>query len=160
MSAAVIDAHAGVPGAGVADDSTMVMVLGTSACYMVNSQKAREIEGVAGIVQDGIIPGLVGYETGQSAVGDLFGWLCHLTSQPLEQLEKEAHMTTSPGADGVLVVDHFNGCRTPLMDGSMQGSIHGMTLHTTPAVLYRGAASSHSISPPFFSEWLASKIWI
>ena len=53
----------------------MVLVLGTSACYMVNGTAERMVPGVAGVVQDGILPGLVGYETGQSAVGDLFGWL-------------------------------------------------------------------------------------
>ena len=37
VSAAIIDAHAGVPGSGVADSGTMVLVLGTSACHMINA---------------------------------------------------------------------------------------------------------------------------
>ena len=31
-------------------------------------------EGMCGVVEDGIIPGLFGYEAGQSAVGDIFAW--------------------------------------------------------------------------------------
>lgn len=38
------------------------------------------------------------------------------------------------------MVDHLNGCRTPLMDGSRTGAVHGLTLNTTPAQLYRAAA--------------------
>ena len=62
VSASVIDAHAGVPGAGVGAAGSMVLVLGTSACYMVNGTAERMVPGVAGVVQDGILPGLVGYE--------------------------------------------------------------------------------------------------
>ena len=35
VSAAVIDAHSAVPGVGVGDPNVMVLVLGTSSCYMV-----------------------------------------------------------------------------------------------------------------------------
>ena len=32
------------------------------------------VEGMCGVVEDGIIPGLFGYEAGQSGVGDIFAW--------------------------------------------------------------------------------------
>jgi len=66
VSAAVIDAHAGVPGSGAAEPGTLVMVMGTSSCHMLNAVENRYVPGVAGIVEGGILPGLVGYETGQS----------------------------------------------------------------------------------------------
>jgi L-ribulokinase len=37
----------------------------------------------------------------------------------------------------VLCLDWLNGCRTPLMDGSLTGAFTGLTLHHTPAHLYR-----------------------
>jgi len=43
----------------------------------------------------------------------------------------------NPGADGVLCVDWLNGCRTPLMNGSLTGMFTGLTLSHTPAHLYR-----------------------
>ena len=73
VSTAIIDAHSGVPGAGVAAPSTMVMVLGTSSCHMLNSRTEAMAAGVSG-VEDGILPGYFGYETGQSSVGDAFAW--------------------------------------------------------------------------------------
>ncbi|WP_175596891.1 hypothetical protein [Bacillus sp. MRMR6] len=48
------------------------------------TQEARALEGVCGIVENGIIPGYVSYETGQVAVGDSFAWYLrrrHLTER-------------------------------------------------------------------------------
>jgi L-ribulokinase len=137
VSAAIIDAHAGVPGAGAAEPDTFVMVLGTSSCHMLNSTEDRFVPGVAGIVRDGILPGFVGYETGQAAVGDAFDWLRRLTGQrDLDALSKDA-AAVPPGADGVLCLDWFNGCRTPLMDGALTGAFTGLALRHSPAHLYR-----------------------
>ena len=52
----------------------MVMVMGTSICHMVLGERELEVEGMCGVVEDGILPGYYGYEAGQSAVGDIFGW--------------------------------------------------------------------------------------
>jgi L-ribulokinase len=137
VSAAIIDAHAGVPGAGAAEPGTLVMVLGTSSCHMLNSEEERFVPGVAGIVRDGILPGFYGYETGQAAVGDAFDWLRRFTGQRDFAKLSEAAAALPPGADGVLCMDWFNGCRTPLMDHALTGAFTGLTLHHQPAHLYR-----------------------
>lgn len=137
VSAAIIDAHAGVPGAGAADPGTLVMVLGTSSCHMLNSTEYRLVPGVAGIVSGGILPGYYGYETGQAAVGDAFDWLRRLVGQRnFDQLTAEA-TKLPPGADGVRCLDWLNGCRTPLMNGHLRGGFSGLSLYHTPAHFYR-----------------------
>ena len=136
VSAAVIDAHAGVPGAGVATDSTLVLVMGTSSCHMMNSTVERIAPGVAGVVRDGILPGFFGYETGQASVGDAFAWLVKLCGISHEEATARA-ATLPPGSGGVLALDWLNGCRTPLMDGRLSGAFVGMTLGTRPEQLYR-----------------------
>lgn len=137
VSAAIIDAHAGVPGAGADTPGTLVMVMGTSSCHMLNSTVSRDIRGVAGIVKDGILPGYFGYETGQAAVGDALDWLRRISGQPnFKKLGDEAE-TIPAGSDGVLCVDWFNGCRTPLMDPHVKGAFTGLALHHRPAHLYR-----------------------
>jgi len=137
VSAAVIDAHAGVPGAGAADPGTLVMVMGTSSCHMLNSDAGPDVPGVAGVVRDGILPGYFGYETGQAAVGDAFDWLRRLSG--LRDLGALGRLAGSipAGADGVRCVDWFNGCRTPLMDGSLRGAFTGLALHHSAGHLYR-----------------------
>jgi L-ribulokinase len=137
LSAAIIDAHAGVPGAGAGEPGTLVMVMGTSSCHMLNSEVLRDIPGVAGVVKDGILPGYFGYETGQAAVGDAFDWLRRLTGQPDFAALSAAAAELPPGAGGVRCVDWFNGCRTPRMDGSLRGAFSGLSLHHGPAHLHR-----------------------
>lgn len=136
VAAAIIDAHAAVPGVGAASPGTLVMVLGTSSCHMLNATIERDVPGVAGMVAGGILPGLVGYETGQAAVGDAFAWLRKLLGlDSFEGLTADA-MRLPPGAEGVRCVDWMNGCRTPLMDGNLRGMFAGLGLNHGPAHLY------------------------
>jgi L-ribulokinase len=137
VSASTIDAHAGVPGAGVAEPNALVMVLGTSSCHMFNAREERLFPGVAGVVDGGILPGLFGYETGQAAVGDAFDWLRRTTgAEDFRKLDAAA-AAIPPGAEGVLAIDWLNGCRTPLMDGRLKGAFLGLSLSHEPAHLYR-----------------------
>jgi L-ribulokinase len=136
VSTAIIDAHAGVPGAGVAAPSTLVMVMGTSSCHMLNSRVEQLVPGVAGVVEDGILPGYFGYETGQASVGDAFAWVSKILGQSHDVLSREA-ASVAPGSGGVMAIDWLNGCRTPLMDGRLTGGFIGVSLGTTPGQLYR-----------------------
>ena len=154
VSAAIIDAHAGVPGAGAAEPGTLVLVMGTSSCHMLNSEFERSVAGVAGVVKDGILPGFYGYETGQAAVGDAFDWLRKLTGQrDFATLSREA-ATLPPGAAGVRCVEWFNGCRTPLMDGSLAGAFTGLALHHRPAHLYRALLEASAFGLRWIVELL------
>lgn len=154
VSAAIIDAHAGVPGAGVGAPDNLVMVLGTSGCHMLLSQVERHIPGVAGIVRDGILPGYVGYETGQAAMGDAFDLVRRLTRHEDFQHLDRAAATLTPGADGVLCLDWFNGCRTPLMDASLAGAFLGLSLSHGPEHLYRAALEASA----FGLRWIVDTL--
>jgi L-ribulokinase len=137
VSAAIIDAHAAVPGVGAAEPGTLVMILGTSACHMLNATEEKLVPGVAGVVKDGILPGLFGYETGQAAVGDACDWLRRLVGHATFEGLDRAAARVAPGADGVRCLDWFNGCRTPLMDGSLTAVFTGLALRHHPGHLYR-----------------------
>jgi L-ribulokinase len=137
VSTAIIDAHAAVPGVGAAEPGALVMVMGTSSCHMLNSIQGIPVQGIAGLVEGGVLPGLFGYETGQAAVGDAFAWLAQLLGQTGFESLANAAAQLPPGADGVTCIDWINGCRTPLMDGRLKGAFAGLSLSTTPAHLYR-----------------------
>lgn len=154
ISAATIDAHSAVPGVGAAEPGTLVMVLGTSSCHMLNAKTGNPVSGVAGIVEGGILPGLFGYETGQAAVGDAFAWLLKLLNlDSFDALAEEA-MRLPPGADGVMCLDWMNGCRTPLMDGSLRGAFTGLALHHGPAHLYRALLEASAFGLRWIVELL------
>ncbi|PHQ37101.1 ribulokinase [Rhodopirellula bahusiensis] len=154
VSAAIIDAHAGVPGVGAAEPGTLVMVLGTSSCHMLNATKMVEMPGVAGVVEGGILPGLFGYETGQAAVGDAFAWLLKLLNrESFDDLAKDA-MSLPPGAEGVACLDWLNGCRTPLMDGSVRGAFTGLGMQHGPAHLYLALMEASAFGVRWIVEML------
>jgi L-ribulokinase len=136
VSAAIIDAHSAVPGVGAAEPGTLVMVLGTSSCHMLNATVMAEVAGVAGIVDGGILPGMFGYETGQAAVGDAFAWLRRLLGLESFDTIAAASRQLPPGADGVQCLDWMNGCRTPLMNGALRGTFTGLGLEHGPQHLY------------------------
>lgn len=136
VATAIIDAHAGVPGAGVAGEGTLVMVMGTSSCHMLNSKIEKLASGVAGVVEDGILPGYFGYETGQASVGDAFAWLVETFGLSHREMSERATLL-SHGSAGVMALDWLNGCRTPLMDGKLSGAFIGLGLNTRPEQMYR-----------------------
>jgi L-ribulokinase len=144
-----IDAHASVPATGVAEPGTMVAVMGTSACHMVLSSRLSPAEGIAGVVEDGIIPGYFGYEAGQAAVGDLFAWYTRQAVPPeihdrARQTSRSVHEVLEadaarlrPGQSGLLALDWWNGNRSILVDAELSGLLVGLTLATRPSDIYR-----------------------
>jgi L-ribulokinase len=128
--------------------------MGTSSCHMINHRDEFLIPGVAGVVDGGILPGYFGYETGQAAVGDAFDWLRRVTgSKNFQQLDARA-AALPPGAEGVLCMDWLNGCRTPLMDGSLAGAFTGLTLNHDAGHLYRALLEASAFGLRWIAELL------
>lgn len=144
-----VDAHVSVPAMGVTAPGKLVMTMGTSICSLLLGDKEVEVEGMCGVVEDGIIPGLYGYEAGQPAVGDLFAWFVNnAVSSSVENDAQLAGMTTHqwleqkaaayrPGETGLLALDWWNGNRSVLVDTDLSGLMIGMSLKTKPEEIYR-----------------------
>jgi L-ribulokinase len=149
VSAATIDAHAGVPGCGVGSPGKMVMIMGTSSCQMVMTKRAHFFNGFAGIVKDGILPGYYGYEYGQSAVGDIFAWFIEnaVPYQYYQEAEsrglglyallEEKAAGLMPGENDLVALDWQNGNRSILMNANLRGVVTGYSLRTKPEAIYR-----------------------
>ncbi|MDP4097775.1 ribulokinase [Paenibacillus sp. P96] len=144
-----VDAHAAVPAVGVVTPGKLVMAMGTSICHMLLGEEEKEVEGMCGVVENGIIPGYYGYEAGQSAVGDIFAWFVeHGVPESVKQeadaegisvhalLERKA-AAYKPGETGLLALDWWNGNRSVLVDTNLTGLIVGFTLLTKPEEIYR-----------------------
>jgi len=135
------DAHLGAVGAGIGR-GTLVKIIGTSTCdLMVSPLDAdiADVPGLCGIVPESVLPGQFGMEAGQSAVGDIFNWFVEVVKpagKGHRELTAEAERLR-PGESGLLVLDWHNGNRTVLVDQRLTGLIVGLTLHTTPAEIYR-----------------------
>jgi L-ribulokinase len=139
-----VDSFASVPGAGVSDSGTFVSVIGTSICDMVVHPQEIRLPGITGVVKDGILPGLYGYEAGQAAVGDMLAWFVRQLAPPGSShvaLERQA-ADLKPGETGLVALDWWNGNRTVLADADLTGVICGLTLHSTPEHIYRALLES------------------
>ena len=138
-----VDSFVSVPGAGVEHPGAFVMVVGTSICDMVVDQREVRLPGITGVVKDGILPGLYGYEAGQAAAGDMLAWFVSSLAgeRSYEELEQAA-AKFGPGETGLVALDWWNGNRTILADADLTGVICGLTLQTTVEQTYRALLES------------------
>ncbi|MEU8271401.1 ribulokinase [Sphaerisporangium sp. NPDC049002] len=144
-----VDAHVTAAAADAVRPGQMVAIMGTSTCHVMSSDRLAEVPGMCGVVRDGIVPGLWGYEAGQSGVGDIFAWFAE-TSVPASYTERAAglgltvheYLTSlasaqKVGAHGLVALDWHNGNRSVLVDHNLSGVIVGQTLATRPEDVYR-----------------------
>jgi len=144
-----VDAHVSVPAVTVTEPGKMVMIMGTSICHMMVDKNLHSIPGMCGVVKGGILPGYYGYEAGQSAVGDIFGWFVKncIPSEYFKQANKrrinvhrileEKASSLKAGESGLLALDWWNGNRSILVDADLSGLLLGTTLETKPEEIYR-----------------------
>jgi len=152
VAAASIDAHAAAPAAGISSPGEMLMIMGTSSCQMMLDREERCFKGLCGVVKDGVLPGFYGYEAGQCAVGDIFQWVIDevVPKKYFDLAEQEglnifAYMSKQAELcqdEHVVALDWWNGCRSPLMNGSLKGAIGGLTLKTTAVEIFKAAVES------------------
>src|SRR5919112_2316219 len=144
-----VDAHVTAPAAQAVEPGQMVAIMGTSTCHVMSSQVLAEVPGMCGVVDGGIVPGLWGYEAGQSGVGDIFGWFVD-TCVPPPYVEEAARLDRSVhehltelaaaqavGEHGLLALDWHLGNRSVLVDHELSGLVLGQTLSTRPEDTYR-----------------------
>lgn len=149
VAIANVDAHVSVPPATVTEPGRMVIIMGTSNCHMVLGTEERLVPGMCGYVEDGIVPGLFGYEAGQSCVGDHFAWFVENCvpgryekeaaerGMDIHELLEEKAAKLKPGESGLVALDWWNGNRSVLVDVDLTGMLVGATLATKPEEIYR-----------------------
>jgi L-ribulokinase len=149
VAIANVDAHVSVPAATVTEVGRMVIIMGTSNCHMVLGEEEKRVPGMCGVVEDGIIPGLFGFEAGQSCVGDHFAWFvdncvpaayereAQGKGVSLHQLLERKAAQLKVGESGLLALDWWNGNRSTLVDVDLTGMLLGATLATRPEEIYR-----------------------
>jgi L-ribulokinase len=141
--------------------------MGTSTCDIVVGPKPEGpealVKGICGQVDGSVIPGMIGYEAGQSAFGDVYAWFKKVLTWPLETIlptlatetsldlreltetiadrimpELEKRATEIQAKETTLVaLDWINGRRTPDANQRLKGAISGLTLGTDAPRIFK-----------------------
>ncbi|XAZ31107.1 ribulokinase [Paenarthrobacter ureafaciens] len=144
-----VDAHVCAPAANAVEPDQLVAIMGTSTCHVMNGDALREVPGMCGVVDGGIVDGLWGYEAGQSGVGDIFGWFTKNGVPPeyhqaasaqgvsVHEYLTELAEKQEIGQHGLIALDWHSGNRSVLVDHELSGVVVGQTLATKPEDTYR-----------------------
>jgi ribulokinase len=130
------DAFIGMPGLGVAQPGQLALITGSSHLLLGVSAHPLFADGLWGTYPDAVYPGRHIIEGGQTSTGSILNWLKRLAGGnfDLAVLNHEA-ARLEPGCDGLLVLDHFQGNRTPYVDALSRGALVGLTLsHQLPHI--------------------------
>ncbi|MET9230162.1 ribulokinase [Lentzea sp. NPDC003310] len=149
VSVGNVDAHVTAPAAQAVEPGQMVAIMGTSTCHVMSGAELREVPGMCGVVDGGIVPGLWGYEAGQSGVGDIFAWFLRNQVPPeyhdeaesrgitVHELLSELAAAQQVGEHGLVALDWHSGNRSVLVDHELSGVVVGQTLATKAEDVYR-----------------------
>jgi L-ribulokinase len=166
VAVGAFDAHMGAIGGGIAP-GRLVKVIGTSGLDMLVEPRTggpeQVVAGICGQVDGSILPGMTGYEAGQSAFGDVFAWFAHLLAWPLEALLPTLEVADGPtraalaaaAAERILpaleraaaelppepspavALDWLNGRRTPDANQRLKAAVAGLSLGTDAPRVFR-----------------------
>lgn len=144
-----VDAHVTAPAAQAVEPGQMVAIMGTSTCHVMSADVLREVPGMCGVVDGGIVAGRWGYEAGQSGVGDIFGWFVdnavpasYVAAADAAGESVHEHLTRLAadqgiGEHGLVALDWHSGNRSVLVDHELSGLVVGLTLASRPEDVYR-----------------------
>lgn len=144
-----VDGHIGSIGLNVVQPGRTALITGSSHILMGLTEEEINRQGLFGGYPDVTVPGLYLIEAGQVSTGSILKWFKEnfLTESYYRDAEKAntsiyERMNTLAcnipvGCEGLVLLDYWQGNRTPLTDPKARGAIWGLSLTHTPVHIYR-----------------------
>lgn len=142
------DAFVAQVGLNVVTPGKVALITGSS--HLVLGQSAVELHapGIWGAYTDAVIPGQYTVEGGQTSSGSIMKWFkdqfCGTWAREAEEQGRDTYDILNeqaaripPGSEGLIVLDHWQGNRTPHTDPESRGVIWGFSLRHSPAHVAR-----------------------
>ena len=142
------DALVGMIGLNVVNPGQLAFITGSSHLALGLTKQAFHKKGIFGTYPNAVIRGLHTVEGGQISTGSIIQWF---KSHFLQGLQEEAATRDMSiyelmgqkaaeiqiGSEGLIVLDSFQGNRTPLVDSNLRGAIWGLSLRHRPEHIFR-----------------------
>jgi ribulokinase len=142
------DAFIGLLGQGVTQPGDMGVIMGSSNVLSALAVDEFHFPGIFGGFPEALVPGLNLVEAGQVSTGSILSWFKRNFCQglaaeadakglsPYQLLDQEA-AAVPLGAEGLIVLDYFQGNRTPHTDSAARGAIWGLSLQSSRGHVFR-----------------------
>jgi ribulose kinase len=122
----------------VTEPGEIALITGSSHLQLGVAARPVHAPGLWGTYMDAVYLDKPIIERGQTSTGSVIAWFKrHFASNATFDALNEEAATIEPGCEGPVVLDHFQGNRTPYTDALSRGAITGLTLKHTPAHVYR-----------------------
>ncbi len=140
-----VDAYVGNIGLGVIEPGKIALITGSSHLILGFTDKYNyDKQGVFGPYPDNLVKGTGLVEGGQTSSGSIVSWFKNNFCKDMDMSGEGAYTVLNreaakiaPGSDGLLVLDWWQGNRTPYTDPNLRGMIYGLSLGHTQAHLFR-----------------------
>ena len=141
------DAWAAQIGLNVVQPGTMALITGSSHVLIGQTDAPTSGRGFFGAYPDAVVPGQYTVEGGQVSTGSVLKWfkdnfqkdvIARAKTEGVDpyHLLNVAGAELPPGSEGLVVLDYWQGNRTPYTDPEARGMMWGFSLHHTPAHVY------------------------
>ncbi|WP_227268203.1 FGGY-family carbohydrate kinase [Roseobacter weihaiensis] len=140
------DALIGMIGLGVSRPGQLCLITGSSHLQFGVTEQPFHAPGIWGAYADIVYPDRYIIEGGQTSTGSIINWLKRFVGDAFD-LDEMNHKAAAlpPGAEGLIVQDHFQGNRTPYTDALSRGAITGLTLAHEPHHVFRAVMEGISM---------------
>jgi FGGY-family pentulose kinase len=142
------DGFVALIGLNVLRPGKLAFITGSSHLCLGQSATPLHARGVFGAYTDAVLPGQYTVEGGQVSTGSVVKWfkdnfcgkeaaLAAERGVDVYTVLNELALPIPPGSEGLIVLDYWQGNRTPYVDPEARGIIRGLSLKHTTGHLYR-----------------------
>lgn len=143
------DAYMGVAGVNALKPGKLALITGSSQLHIAITEKELHAPGMFGTFPNAMVDGSEVAEAGQISTGCVLKWFrdnfvnAELAGEAkrrgisIYRLLDEKAAAIPAGSEGLVVLEHWQGNRTPWVDPLSRGVIRGLSLRHTPAHVFR-----------------------
>jgi ribulokinase len=142
------DAFVALVGLDVLEPRKMALITGSSHVIVGQAAEPKHGAGLFGAYTDGIVPGQYSVEGGQASTGSIIKWFkdnfakgaaVEAARRGVDAYEVLGEMAKEvpPGSEGLMVLDYWQGNRTPHTDPEARGVMWGLSLRHGEGHVFR-----------------------